>query len=421
MKKIELPDTMKHFMTYYNNEMEKASANKQLAEDSMQELLAKLPEIKKFFHKYDPASVEHMLATYVNMRVRFTKDASYYESRAEETGIPFFDESEARLKWIQQKKLFNLQCLWRAGKIEIPGVETTYDFQRWEYDLYNCPFLPAITEEEVKLLMRFFSDTPVEEQVGDGVFDYDWQNYPYLKQCFAENEELELQEFYETYACAIMDDNGIPPWYDYYDAFMNTEGLLALDDIKFPKEIEYRRAHHKLKEKERKLADEKAFLALKKEQQKALKKVRKPWLGLELSTNDAIMQLVEAFESPETKKLFANYAKEEFIEDETDESLKTELEEYAFSYLFSANQPIAIEAHEDWRQAVIITYRRYKFNTIISNISVAYQQYRMHIDNGIGFPPPDRLGYYTPEMVTQEKQIILKMRKLAGEPEDFNY
>ena len=408
-------------MDHYNNQIERDSANEQLAENIMQELLAKLPDIKKLFRAYDPTSVEHMLATYANMRVRFTKDAKYYESRAEEIGTPFFDESEERLKWIQRKKLFNLQCLWRAGKIELPGVETTYDFLRWQYDLYNCPFLPPITEEEVQLLIRFFRDTPVEEQAGEGVFDYDWQNYPYLKQCFAENEEIELQEFYETYAVAILDDNGIPPWYDYYDAFMNTEGLLALDDIKFPKEVEYRRAHHQLKEKERKLADETAFLAQKEAQKKASKKVNKPWLGLELPTNDAIMQLVEAFESPETKKLFANYAKAEFIENETDESLKTELEEYAFSSLLAANQPIAIEGHEDWRQAVIITYRKYKFNTIISNISVAYQQYRMHIDNGIGFAPPDRLGYYTPEMVAQEKEIILQMRKLAGEPEDFNY
>ncbi len=40
-----------------------------------------------------------------------------------------------------------------------------------------------------------------------------------------------------------MDDNGIPPWYDFYDEFMYTKHLLGLTDVKFPNEIRYTRLH----------------------------------------------------------------------------------------------------------------------------------------------------------------------------------
>ncbi|HEX7415100.1 MAG TPA: hypothetical protein VF411_13730, partial [Bacteroidia bacterium] len=104
-----------------------------------------------------------------------------------------------------------------------------------------------------------------------------------------------------------------------------------------------------------------------------------------------------------------------------DEAIKTELEEYAFQGLLAARHLVPIQEHEDWREALIVAYRKFKFNTIISNISVAYEQYLMHTETGVGFPPPERGGWYTPEGIKEYKMQILQMRKLAGESEDFNY
>ncbi|HEX7413046.1 MAG TPA: hypothetical protein VF411_03290, partial [Bacteroidia bacterium] len=166
MEKTTLPEAFENFINFFDKEVEKAKFNLQLAKNIANDLLTKLPKIKKHFKEYDPTSVQHFVETYAHDRHRFTKSADHYQLRAEEITCPFLDESEERLKWIQQKKLFNLQCLWRAGKIQLEGVETTYDILQWENNLYNCPFLPPITEEEVELLVRFLKDTPVEEQSG---------------------------------------------------------------------------------------------------------------------------------------------------------------------------------------------------------------------------------------------------------------
>ena len=39
-------------------------------------------------------------------------------------------------------------------------------------------------------------------------------------------KQIEPEEFYKTYVCALINDNGIPPWYNYYDTYMGIGGLL---------------------------------------------------------------------------------------------------------------------------------------------------------------------------------------------------
>ncbi|MBI3500971.1 MAG: hypothetical protein HY063_04175 [Bacteroidetes bacterium] len=416
-----MEEILKNFLDSFSKNTKESGADRELAEKIKKDLLSMLPKIKKYFSEYDEKSVMHQLEWYAHARHRFTKSADYYARQAEDIQLEYRKDADKRLRQIQHKKLFNLQCRWRAGQLQLEGIETTYDFYPWQNDLYNCPFLPPITQAEVDLMIRFLKETPAEYE--DDFFDYDWQNYPYLKICYAEEEEIEPEEFYQTYACAIIFDKGIPPWYDFYDLYMGTTGLLALPDIKFPKEMYYIRLYYAEKEKQKKNEAKKA--GKKIEEPKIAE--RKPWLGLDddFTQQDFFKELVENFETKENKKLFANYAIAEFRSSEEDDALQEETQN-VLAYLEDAREPVPIEAHEDYRKALIIAYRRYKAKKIIEAIPAAFEDYCMKLDTGIGFPSPEQRGepehrWGMPQGMLDSKKEILEGRKLCGEPPDYNY
>ena len=410
-----------NFYTFYTNNKNTMAEDEALAATIKKDLKAKLKDIKEFFDEYDPMSIEHMLYNYGHIRLRYTKNAKYYADRAEEMTMEYRKEAEKCLLLIQHKKLFNLQCLWRAGRIELEGIETTYDFYKWTQDLYHCPFLSEIAESEVDLMIRFMEETPAELAEPENFFGYDWHNYPYLKTCYCEREEIELEEFYLTYFCAIMDDNGIPPWYDFYDNFMGTTGLLALPDVKMPKESYYQQIYLKHKAEEKSKEAEQASIPPAPEPEMP---ERLPWMGTDYDTDEAIAEMVEEFETPENQKLYENYVIVEQLSND-DQILKEEMQNVLYK-LEEAREPVPIEAHEDWRQAVIIAYRKFKAKKTIEAIPAAYQYYLMRIQTGLGFPTPEELGepdyfWKTPAYLIESKQEILEGRKLLGEPMDFNY
>ena len=411
-------EPLKKLSKFYKDRVAEAQAESELADKIIDELRNKLPEIKDYYCGCEPSSVEDMVKWYALLRINYTKSAAYYTSRAEEIQLGYFPEAEQFLKHIQYKKLLNLECLWRAGQKKLKGIDTSYDFRLWYYDIFNCPFLQPINQEEVDLMMRFLDETPVELQNSEnGIDDYDWGNYVYLKMTYADVHGLELEEFYQTYALAMMWDNGIPPWYDFYDTYMGTEKILMLEDVKFPKELYYIRlyAQHQ-REKKDKIAKAEG----KTPEAPQNRPERLVYIGLddEYSSELATDDLVAEFETLENKKLWECYKLVEKYGVGYDEGLQEEVQE-VFDIMKSLDEKISLEEHEDWRQGLIISYRKYKFRKTAETIPAAYADYLMRIETGVGFAPPDNLAQYSyKDTVNQE---ILEGRRLAGEPMDFNF
>jgi hypothetical protein len=405
-----------NFLNRHKQKIEEAKADAKLAESIKKDLLKKLPKIIEHFSEFQPGSVVHMIEWYAEKRHRFTKVADYYAGAAERIHLGYLPSAEKFLRHIQYKKLLDLQCLWRAGKIELKGIETTFDFRKWGEDIYNCPFLPAITQDEVDLMIRFLNETPVEMQPSDEhFFDYDWHNYEYLKICFAEEEEIELQDFYKDYTIAILEDNGIPPWYEFYDTYMGTKGLLALTDVKRPKEAYYIKLwnDHKNKEKE-----EQERMEGKEPAPPPPPRDERWYMGIDSDTDEDIAEMVDAFESPEVKKLWENYVVVDVKESSDEEALEEEVRSIYFS-LTEEKEIVPLEAHEDWRQGLIISYRRHKFRKTVEAIPTAYDDYLTRIETGIGFSHPDNNEPMQWEI--DIRQSILEGRRIAGEPMDFNF
>ncbi len=408
----KIPEVAQQFVKVFRDSENKAIANRILAEEVQKDLLEKLPKLKRLYWDCDPKSVEHMLfGIYPVMRVKYTSDAAWYETRAAEIEIPFRQEAEECMLIIQHKKLFNIHCLWRAEKVRPAGADIVWDFHYWDGNLYQCPFLPPITEDEIDLLIRFLKESPAE-LLDDDILHYQWQNYEHFKVQYAEEEEIELEEFYRNYILIEgMGGNTIPPWYNFYDTYMGTNGLLALPDLRYPKESYYRGVKFKQREE------------MKSEKQKAkdkkyLSKERKIWLGIN-DFHKELTEMVEQFETPQNLKNFANYAKDEFPE-EDEGGLKEEVE-LALYYLWAAHEPVHMDEGNDWREAIVRCYRNYRAKKIIEAIPTVYEQYRMCIDNNIALPPNERTHGYTRDWVDLQKKEILEARKYLGEPEDFDY
>jgi hypothetical protein len=438
-----MEEPLSQFINFYavrgKDEQEK---NVLLAEEIKKDLLEKLPKIIEHFSAFEKWSVESLVQQYAHERHRFVKSASFYTKHAEKIQFEYRLEAGECLKYILQKKFFNIQCLWRAGRITLPGMDTTLDFHRWIDDLYNCPFLEPISRQEVDILIDYLQKHPHEADVGKHT--YDWQDYPYLKLCYFEQEEIEPEEFYKTYVCVIINDNGIPPWYNYYDTFIGSGGLLGLPDIKFPKELYYRRLYT---ERRTNIAAEQAKKEGKPPASIPKAPHRKPTMGLDMNSDEAIAEFVELFEPRDIQKLYrcycivekdeARYPAEDtsMDEDEPDEDgiMDTRDDEWeeeprgpskddldtAWYALREAREPVPMEAHADWRVALVEGYRKYKIRKIIEAIPAAYDDYLMRMETGIGFEKPEDTEL--PQYMQEAKENILKGRKLAGEPEDFNY
>ena len=98
---------------------------------------------------------------------------SYYQNLISNEGIEWVEAATKHLKVIQQKKLFDKQCLWRAEKIKIDGLQLCCEFLLWENNILNCPFIDPVSEEDLSDYIFF-----LQERANSYIDLYDgWQEY----------------------------------------------------------------------------------------------------------------------------------------------------------------------------------------------------------------------------------------------------
>ena len=112
------------------------------------------------------------------MGIRF---GVFYIRQNEKRDLKYYNEAEKNLWLIQQKKLFNQQCLWRAEKITLPEVEITADFQYWEEHIKVCSFLEPITEDEFNIFVDYFNDPNYDPYDEYSLTFLSWQSNPHRR------------------------------------------------------------------------------------------------------------------------------------------------------------------------------------------------------------------------------------------------
>ncbi|MEI7812669.1 MAG: hypothetical protein WCJ01_09625 [Ignavibacteria bacterium] len=341
---------------------------------------------KVFFDNYNPGSIKSFIETYSYKKASYLTYGELYIEHNRREILKYRNIAEKKIWEIQQKKLFDLQCLWRAEMIQIPEIESTYDFVMWERLIENCPFLEPISEEEFQTYREYL----LSEDYDDCRWTLsNWQNYDDIKESVSGDDSAEI--------CR---------WYEFCDNRKGTPSFLLLPDIRGEKEerfIESRTEYHKKKQAE----SGKAVRTVIPHDQRPM---------LSSYDHNIVEKFVKQFESGKLYEYYHAYERTDM--DSNDEDL-----DVAIEILKEAEEEIPIEPNKDWRTAILLTSKKYEQRKIAEALERVYKDYLNRLEMGITFEiheKEERIKWYK-EFAETMKSHILHGRILLGEPPTFDF
>jgi hypothetical protein len=191
-------------------------------ETDKQKLLSELknnPRVTAYLAGFEESSAERFLESYAGTKQMLLQHGEDWR-RWQLNDSDYFRTSAEKFYWlIAEKKLFNLQCLWRAEQINLP-VAVTWEFQYWSKNIKACPFLEDATEAEIEAMIGYLERASYDHEEYD---PWDWQAH----------DEFREEE------TGIGAGSNYPAWYEAYDNYFGTQHLMALPDIKGEREEKY--------------------------------------------------------------------------------------------------------------------------------------------------------------------------------------
>ena len=388
-----IPDDNVNNTSPYRKSIEQAARNENLFNQILDELNAS-EKVKQLREVYSESSVDSFVTGYARQKVSIFEYADYYVKHREREELQWFDRASMALEEIQQKKLFDLQCLWRAEKIHIDEVKITLDFQLWEDDILNCPFVPPVSQEEVDLYIEYLKSNNYED-TEFGFFS--WQEYDEIKEAYQNEDE----------------DMVFPEWYDFYNCRMGTTVYMSFSDVKSDKEnfyISIYDEHNSPKETLHVTVQQVNHESQDKEDE------RLPWLNMH--DEDELEWFVRHFEDIKTRR-FA-YACDAF----------SNKENYNISWdalivaLVDILEPAPVPSGYHWRDALEVANQLHIRKKTIEAMPLAFESYIMRLKAGIPFENQERKAFETHSLKQfRDKSIqkIVQGRILNGEPPDLDY
>lgn len=294
-----------------------------------------------FFKSFNEESVHDFITEYASKKAWYLLNGDRMLSKKEREQFKFRDLAEKCFWEIQQKKLFNMQAEWRAGLIDIEGIEVTRDFYCWEKSITTCPFLEPVTSAELSLYMDYLeSGTYIEKS-----WFYSWQDY-------------------ESYNHINGGPDATPAWFKYYDSKIGTDYLLMLPDKKGDEEKKYLKSWRNVnKDPNIESINEEEILT-----------GSGPHLYVNYETLDFFINTFE-------NKNLLGYFKASEIKPQ-DATIEAELQD-AFRILNRANETVSLPPDADWRQAVIRGAIQYKIKRILANLPFVFDEYLFRLKTGI--------------------------------------
>lgn len=343
-----------------------------------------------YLRAFKPTSNDSFLNNYLNKKYSWYQYSHAYKVMFEKERFKWIVLAHKHLEIILQKKLFDLQCAWRAELVKLDGVEFSYDFNILQHDICNCTFLEPISDYDVELYQEFLEASSIEDF---NLFYYgDWQNYNEIKY-FYETEDPEEQ---------------LPEWYEYHNTRTGNAKLLMLPNHKGDKETFYTQLSiQKGKELKQQISEEQVL----KGETPVINMDRRPTLNA--FDENIIEYVVKNFDSKEAKSEFQYYQDITAHYDERDDDYDEKFRE-----LLDAKELVPIEAHHDFKEAIALAHRNYTLKKLSEHLPLAHQQYLLN--KQMGFSVEKGKNPYTGVRPVYAK-MILDGRELNGEPRDFDY
>ena len=300
--------------------------------------------LKKYtenFQSHSPIDFESFVFQIVEQKCHLVNCQNLFISRKDYTpDIRYRKEAERAIEWIQQKKLFNIQCLWRSNQFEHPLLRCTYDFHFWENHIHDCPFLEPVSEQEIKT-MQMYLRSPNSEPLQFHHFLLSFQDY---------EELLETEGDEEHYI-------NMPDWYEFYDGYRGTGSLLKLPDLRGQQEVSLRAvllAENKRKEKENPPPIQNTNIDTR------------PFFWV----HDEVTNYFKLFEVDNFFKELHTLSKEESKKFQEEED--SELDE-ALEILKEVKEPVYIVGGKEWKEAIKETALRYINKMVADDLDVLYE------------------------------------------------
>jgi len=341
--------------------------------------LAENESVQRFFTKYKPQSIESFVDSYITYKFIAHRYAELYSQKAEEKRGRWINKAHEHLKFIQQKKLFDLQCLWRAEQIQLEGIEICFDFEIWKQDIYNCLFLAPVNKDDVEQYQSFLlqNDEYYEFEM------YGCQDYDEIKEEYSGSDEI----------CGAM-----PDWYEYHNLVTGNSSRLLLPDIRGEKELFYRsytfkKNQEQLAQAESKVIDMRPSISWHEEK-------------------DADF-FVKTFDDRETQIKFDNY-----IEDnKAGRNKDIEIDSLIYD-MIEQEETIPIEAHYDFVEGLKKAYVKFRNGKIAEHLPLAHEQYLFNKQMGFEIERDRPTDANVRELCLKQ---ILDGREANGEPRDLNF
>lgn len=349
----------------------------------------------KFLEKGYPTSREDFLDEYARAKVSWMEWGPKEKVWLEKDDLKWVEDATDRLAEILQKKLFDVQCQWRAEKIQIPQIKLTFDFNYWEDNIFNCPFIETVNEKDVEIYLQYLNSFNFENEQG---WFSRWQDYREIKEAYNDNSDM----------------RNFPEWYDFHNGRTGLSVYLLLPDTRGEKEEFYLHlwredAHKKSEEQKKKMEEEKKQQAADLNLPLTPQTDRRP--RLDYHKKGWMTWFVNTFEDKQTQEIFKRFGGERAF-DEYDDYVEEDLD-----ILGKAGKPIPVEAWFDWKEAIHKAADKYRREKIIEALPQAFEQYRMKVDMGFTFEEPNPI--FT--LKDWYHNAILRGRELNGDPPDFNF
>lgn len=378
----------------FGEEVEKAEKREETYARICSELREK-PEIKKLAEEYQPTSVENYVKDYAKEKTDVLEWAPQYAKWRENEEMEWTERAHHCLYEIQQKKLFDIQCLWRAEQMDLGKEVICLDFLNFGNNVFNCTFVPPVTQSEVDLYIQYLQSGNYETQLE---FLMPWQQYESLKKAY-NNEDADF-----------------PEWYEFYNGRMGTGMLMLLPDIRGEKERFYYGLEHDARTRAEHEAAAKPAPAPQPDAKPVAAADPQPTLN---STRRGFLSwFIRTFEDKETLELAEAAGAFHSLDDPRYELM--ELEEY----LEKAREPMPVEPCHDWREALGRALATYTTTKIARALPLAFDAYLMRLEAGIPFQKQfDHPGHdETIRAMHEEGVCCLKEgRRLNGEPENMDF
>jgi len=347
--------------------------------------------LQQLLERAYPDCRQSFIEDFAKKKVRWAEMGDNAGQLLEQEELQWVEKANDCLDQILQKKLFDAQCLWRAEQVVFDQVAVTDDFRYLEANVRACPFIEPITEADLELYGHYLQSS-----------NFELDQYPVVG----------WQDHHEIVGAYRSDEGHVPAWYEFHNGRTGLGVYMTLPDIRLPKERLYQNLWYDTV-REAKGKEKRANDGAKAPVVSTLPDVPGALTPLvDCHRDDWMKWFVDTFEDEQTKKVFKS-VKGIRNSQHYDRWLESNL-----MLLSRADRTVPMEGWYDWKEAIHRAADSYSRIRIAETLHEAFEQYRLHIDMGLGFELSSAPPY---EQEAGYRKIILDGRELNGDPRDFDF